>query len=282
MQNHSKVVVGVVACAGFAAVQARGVVWSNELSDAQMLAFGQHPRFAGVGRVVGGATGSFFGMNAAGQTWGITAKHVSPAGNPSAAFELYQVGSYPIVEVVDLPGVDISLFRFTGWDQSLPNLGLHASGAYTPGTRLYSAGFGVIAAEEEVPTYRASGDLRVRAFETRLDSFRANDPSLWFEPQPFLIDRFDRPGDANHMPLEGFGAPGDSGSFLLDDAGKIWGILTNGEVEKYGALNWYATITPELAATIEGITGVPSPAGLALVVCVPLVCSRRRRGLLPS
>jgi hypothetical protein len=257
---------------------ARGVVWSNELTDAQMIAFGQQPRFAGVGRVVGGATGSFFGRNAAGETWGITAKHVSPGAVTNAAFELYQVGSYPIVQVVDLPGVDITLFRFTGWDQSLPNLGLNMSGQYTPGTRLFSAGFGVIAAEEEVPNYRASGDLRVRGFETRLDSFRENDPTLWFEPQPFIIDRFDRPGDANHMPFEGFGAPGDSGSFLLDEQNRIYGILTNGQVERYGNINWYATITPEVASTIVGITGIPTPGAAGVMVLGSIVVMRRRRG----
>jgi hypothetical protein len=125
-----------------------------------------------------------------------------------------------------------------------------------------------------------NGDLRVRAFQTRLDSYRPADPSLWFELQPFLIDRFDRPGEPNHMPLEGFGAPGDSGSFLLDDSNNIWGILTNGEVEKYGALNWYATITPSLASTIYGITGlspIPEPTTIACFGAVSLVLLRRNR-----
>jgi hypothetical protein len=262
----------LVVCHG----PADAVVWSNELTDTDMLNFGQTPRFAGVGRVVGGATGSYLGTNALGQTWGITAKHVTPSSAANPAFELYQVGTYPIVDVVDLPGVDISLFRFTGWDQNLPNLGLNATGNYTPGTRLYSAGFGVIAAEQDVPNYYASGDLRVRAFETRLDSYRPADPTLWFELQPFLIDRFDAPGDPNHLPLEGFGAPGDSGSFLLDDNNQIWGILTNGEVERYGALNWYATITPELADSIYAITAIPEPASILVVVAASTIVARRR------
>jgi hypothetical protein len=275
-RTHNAVAWFALAAVASLASPSIAVVWSNELTDAQMIAYGQTPRFAGVGRVVGGATGSYFGTNAAGETWGITAKHTSPAGVPTAAFELYQVGSYPIVQVVDLPGVDITLFRFTGWDQNLPNLGLNTSGVYTPGTPLYSAGFGVIAAEEEVPNYRASGDLRVRAFQTRLDSFRANDPSLWFETQPFLIDRFDRPGDANHMPLEGFGAPGDSGSFLIDDNNQIYGILTNGQIERYGNLNWYATITPDVAASIISITGIPSPS-VATMMLASVACVARRR-----
>lgn len=256
----------------------KAVVWSNELSDATMIAYGQDARFAGTGKLtVGGSfgTASFLGISRTGEAWGITAKHVADTGD-SGSFFLPGLGTYTISSTTGFAGLDVSVFKINGWNQNLPSKRLHTSGVYTPGTRFYSAGFGGNRPESG-NTY--DFDNNRRGFQTVLDSYLPTN-NLWFEPQPFLIDRFDAPGSANHQPLEAFGAPGDSGSFLLDDQNQIWGVLSGGDFEKYGARNWYATITPTLANQIYSVTNidpVPEPATLIVLTAGIGALARRRR-----
>lgn len=254
---------------------AQAVVWSTATTDQALLTFGTDPRFAGVGYLVGRGTATYLGTNAAGQAWGITAKHIAGQG-ASGSFQFFGETPYTFTDTVEFAGADVSVFRIQNWDRSLPNLALHTSGMYTPGTEFISAGYGTHAAEDGSDI---GFDQRRRGFQTVLDSFRPNDPSLWFEPQPFLMDRFDAPGDPNARPLEGFGAGGDSGSPLLDSQNRLWGVLTNGQVERFGNLNWYATITPDLANQIALTTGlaVPTPPAAVAFLGAALIATRRRR-----
>jgi hypothetical protein len=260
----------------FVPALASAVVWNNQITNEQTLAFGNDPRLRGVGWLVGRGTGSFLGVSRDGIAWGISAKHVVDT-NDTARFRVGDDGEFDIANAVGYAGSDISVFQILGWNLSLANKKLHTSGNYTAGTRFISAGYGNHGPENWTSQ---SFDARRRGFETVLDSFEPNDPSLWFEDQPFLIDRFDAPGDPNFRTLEGFGAPGDSGSFLLDEQDQIWGVLTDGQPERYGNRNWYATITPALAQQIYATTNidpVPEPSSL-LALAAGLWCCARRRG----
>ncbi len=277
MRFHHIIFAGVAA--SMLSPISQAVVWSNELTDANMIAFGQDVRFAGTGRLsIGGSfgTGSFLGISRTGEAWGISAKHVVDTGD-TGSFFLPGLGTYSISNATGFAGKDVSVFKINGWNQNLPSRRLYTSGVYTVGTRFYSAGFGGNRPESG-NTY--DFDNNRRGFQTILDQYLPVN-NLWPEAQPFLIDRFDAPGDPNHQPFEGFGAPGDSGSFLLDDQNQIWGVLSGGDFEKYGAENWYASITPTLANqiyTVTNIDPVPEPATvIALMAGVGALARRRRQ-----
>jgi hypothetical protein len=258
----SRIATSIALFAGLSSM-AHAVVWANTLTNQNVLDFGDDPRFARVGVINGRGTANYFGQARDGTHWGITAKHVVDTGF-TGQFYVEGTGTFTVTEVIGFAGVDISVFKIGGWTASMSTMQLYTGGSYAPGTRFVSAGYGAFGAEAAWPNQSFDGQRR--GFQTRLDSFRANDPSLWFEPQPFLIDRFDAPGDPNFEPIEGFAAVGDSGSFLMDEQNRVWGFLTNGEPERYGGINWYATVTPTLANTIyqrTNVDPVPEPMTLA-------------------
>jgi hypothetical protein len=261
----------------FVGSAAWAVVWTNTVTDQDVLNFGNDQRLRGVGWLVGSGTGTFLGTDTNGVAWGITAKHVAGQG-ATGTFQVDGGGSYAYGNTIAFSGADVSVFQIVGWNENLPNKRLYTEGVYTAGTQFISAGYGTHGPEDQS---LIGFDQRRRGFQTVLDSFRPNDTSLWFEDQPFLIDRFDAPGSPNAQPLEGFGAPGDSGSPLIDTQDRIWGVLTDGQPERYGNVNWYATITPTLAADIYAATGIPVPVPGVLITFAggAYLATRRRRAV---
>ncbi len=266
----------VLVATGVAATGS-AIVWRHDIAASTVTTFGNDARFKGVGRVTvggGSGTGTFLGIGSGGQAWGISAKHVITTGN-TGVFTFEDGGSYSISQAIGFAGVDVSIFKISAWNRNVFTPGLNTTGTYTLGTNLDSAGYGFYGAAGGSPW---QWDNKRRGMQTKLHS--TQNMTFAGENQFMLIDRFDSPSDANVRPIEGFGAPGDSGSMLLDGNGKIWGVLSGGQFEQYGALNWYATITPQIAQQIyqtTGINPVPEPATMTVLGLASLAVIRRRR-----
>lgn len=271
------ITIAMVMVATGVASTGSAIVWRNDISASTVTTFGNDSRFQGVGRVTvsgGSGTGTFLGIGSGGQAWGISAKHVITTGE-TGVFTFEDGGSYNISQAIGFAGVDVSIFKISSWNRSVFTPGLNTTGTYTLGTNLDSAGYGLYGSEGNSPW---QWDHKRRGMQTKLHTTQMR--TFAGENQFMLIDRFDSPSDPNVRPIEGFGAPGDSGSMLLDGNGKIWGVLSGGEFEQYGALNWYATITPQIAQQIyqtTGINPVPEPATLAVLGIGALAIARRRR-----
>lgn len=252
-----------------AASSASAVVWRNDRTDAQMLAFGADARFAGVGQLfVGGGFGSatYLGFGN-GSHWLLTAKHVIGTGQ-TGTFKFFGGPSFGVTGTIGLAGVDISVAKITGWNLSAPLYSLNM-GATVPGTHIVSAGYGGSCPESQAGNYNF--DDKRRGFETLIDSVDGSNQ---------VIDRFQAPGDPLCQNLEGFGAPGDSGSALIGDDGRIYGVLTGGQLEQYGNINWYAGLNATTSAQIYSLTGisqVPEPMSLTALGLGALALIRRRR-----
>ncbi|QYK52070.1 MAG: PEP-CTERM sorting domain-containing protein [Fimbriimonadaceae bacterium] len=268
--------VGVVAVVP---VMSQAIVWRDGRTDAEMQAFGATSRFLGVGKVnVGGGfgTGTFLGIGTGGQAWGISAKHVITTGN-TGTFTFGDGGSYSITQAIGFAGVDVSIFKISGWNRNVFTPGLNTSGVYTLGTEFDSAGYG---GHGQVGTMGGNWlyDNNRRGMQTVLNSTQTR--VFNGESQFMLIDEFTSPANGARF-YEGFGAPGDSGSMLLDNSGKIWGVLSGGEFEQYGAKNWYATITPTIANQIyqtTGINPVPEPASMMVLGAgIAALVARKRK-----
>jgi hypothetical protein len=235
-----------------------------------MLNFGQDARFAGVGQLwVGGGygTATYLGFGN-GSNWLLTAKHVIGSGE-TGTLKFFGGPSFSITGTVGLAGVDISVAKINGWSLSAPTLLLNM-GTTVSGTHIVSAGYGGSCPESQAPNYNF--DDRRRGFESVIDSVDGSNQ---------VIDRFQAPGDPLCQNLEGFGAPGDSGSMLMGDDGRVYGVLTGGQIEHYGSINWYAGINPTTAAQIYSITGVPVPepaSMFALSIGALALLRRRRKG----
>lgn len=273
----TKISIAVVTLMALAA-SSQAIVWRNDISEATVLAFGNDARFQGVGKVnVGGGygTGTFLGIGTGGQAWGITAKHVITTGN-TGTFTFEDGGSYAISQAIGFTGADVSIFKINGWNRNVFTPTLNTTGVYTIGTDLDSAGYGGHGAQGSATSW--AYDNKRRGMQTKLNS---TNPNFVFagESQLMLIDVFDSPTSPNVRPIEGFGAPGDSGSMLLDPLGRIWGVLSGGQFETYGNQNWYATITPTIASQIYAQTGipVPEPASMIALGLGALAMLRRKR-----
>lgn len=273
-----KFLIGIGAIAVMPAISS-AIVWRNDIPESTVLSYGAGSRFQGVGKVnVGGGfgTGTFLGIGTGGQAWGISAKHVITTGN-TGTFTFEDGGNYTISQAIGFAGVDISVFKINGWNRNVFTQTLHTTGVYATGTQLDSAGYGGHGAEGSIGSGYGFDNKR-RGMQTVLNSTQTG--TFAGESQFQLIDFFNSPTNGAR-PVEGFGAPGDSGSMLLDNSGAIWGVLSGGQFEQYGALNWYAAITPTIAASIYNTTGinpVPEPISMvALVGLAGLVARRRKR-----
>lgn len=259
-------------------VAGQAIVWRNDIPESTVLNYGATSRFAGVGRVnIGGSfgTGTFLGVSSSGVAWGLSAKHVIDTGD-TGSFTFEDGGNFTISQAIGFAGVDVSVFRINGWNRNVFTPTLNMSSIYTPGTQFDSAGYGGHGAVGSSGSWQF--DNKRRGMQTVLNTTRT--ASFAGENQFQIIDRFDSPSDSGVRPIEGFGAPGDSGSMLLDNNGAIWGVLSGGQFEQYGALNWYAAITPQLATQIYSVTGidpVPEPATMTVLGLGALALMRRKR-----
>lgn len=250
------------------------IVWANTLTEAQVNAFGANDsRFQGIGRVYEGnsfsATGTYIGFSN-GFHWGLTARHVIDAGS-TGSFR-FSNGQYNITQVYNVLNADVSVFKIAGWDRNVWTPLIRNDNSFAPGTDLVSAGYGLHGAQGNSP-YQSDTTRRGMTSKIERTEFR----NLIYSNRLALIDRFDAPNDPRFTPFEGFGASGDSGSPLIDPNGRVLAVLTGGEFELYGAINWYSTITPDVANEIQNITGVPEPATLIALGAGLLAISRRRR-----
>ncbi len=234
--------------------------------------------FQGVGMVnVGGGygTGTFIGTGN-GFAWGITAKHVISTGE-TGTFTFESGASYAITQATGFVGTDISIFRMSSFASGVSTPGLNTSATFTVGTNLDCAGYGGHGAEGSLGGNWIYDNKR-RGMQTKLDSMGTY--TISGETYTAIVDRFDRPTDPNVRPIEGFGAPGDSGSALIDPNGVILGVLSGGQFEAYGNKNWYAALTGSVTSQIYNITGitpVPEPTPLIAVGLGGLLLRRRAR-----
>lgn len=263
-----------------------GVVWRNDITETTVLNFGATSRFLGVGMVdTGGGygTGTFIGFGTGGAAWGITAKHViGTAGNVGAQFKFQSGATYSIVQSIGFTGTDITIFKMASFASGIFQPGLNSAATFTVGQDLDSAGYGGSGAQgTQTNSNNWTYDNKRRGMQTKLDGTVAN---FNFNGDTFLAlqDKFNSPvtDAANCRPIEGFGAPGDSGSALFATDGTILGVLSGGQFETYGNLNWYAALTSNITTQIystTGITPVPEPATMAAFGLGALVALRRRK-----
>jgi hypothetical protein len=259
------------SAAAFAAVVvSQAVVWRSDRTDEQILAFGTDSHFAGIGQLwVGGGfgTATFLGMGN-GSAWLISAAHVIGT-NGTGSFKFFNGPTFSVSQGWQVPGVDVSVAKITGWNLNVWTPTLN-TGAITPNTFIISAGYGGSCREADRGTTGLQFDNKRRGFETKIVGVNGG----------YVVDRFDSPSDPNVCNLEGFGAPGDSGSPLIDPNGAILGVLTSGDPEFYGGLNYYSTITSSVAQQILQHTGVPVPEPVtvtAFALGLAGVLRRRRK-----
>lgn len=275
----------LTGCCAVLGSSAFGIVWRNDITETTVLNFGNTARFQGVGKVqVGGGygTGTFIGFGN-GFAWGISAKHViSTAGNTGALFRFENGTDYSIIQSIGFTGTDVSIFKMSTFANGVFQPGLNTSASFTLGQDLDSAGYGGSGAQgTQTNSNNWTYDNKRRGMQTKLDNTVAN---FNFNGDTFLAlqDKFNSPvtDAANCRPIEGFGAPGDSGSALFATDGTLLGVLSGGQFETYNNLNWYAAITPAVTAqiySITGITPVPEPATMAVLGVGALAVLRRRK-----
>lgn len=252
------------------------IVWRHDIPESDVLTYGNNARLQGIGKVnLPGwfGTGQFLGIGTGGQAWGISAKHVITTGQ-TGTFTFEDGGSYSITQAIGIAGTDIAIFKIAGWNRNVFTPGLHDDGVYTVGTNFDSAGYGGHGAQGTLGGNWLYDNKR-RGMQTKMTSTRT--AVFNGENQFQIVDTFDSPTSPNVRTVEGFGASGDSGSMLLDDNGKIWGVLSGGQFETYGNINWYAAITPQIAQTIYTTTGVPEPGTIAVLAGLAALAARRRK-----
>ena len=254
-------------------VATQAIVYRHDRTDAQMLAFGAESQFLGVGQLwVGGGfgTGTFIGYGN-GSAWLLTAKHVIDTGD-TGTFAFANGDSFAVTDAFGLAGVDISVAKISGWTLNVfaPTLNMDP---ITGGTFVRSAGYGGSGRAGTQPPGGWVYDDQRRGMETKIAGLY---------PSGEIHDIFDSPTSPDVTNMEGFGAPGDSGSALVTSAGVALGVLTGGQFEAYGNSNWYATLTAEQSRIIYAHTGidpnpVPEPASMVALSLGALAVLRRRK-----
>lgn len=258
---------------------APAIVWRNDISEQQVLNLGANSMFSGVGLLSvedWTGTGTFIGYGH-GYAWGITAKHVITTGQ-AGTFSFEDGRSYTIDQAYGLAGTDISLFRIAAFTASAFTPTLNLGSTFVTGTNLQSAGYGRHGAEGSDPTFTWDSDDKRRGMQSKING--TDVIMMEGERYQVILDQLDSPTSPNVRPLEGFGAPGDSGSALFTESGTILGVLSCGTEERYGAYNYYATLTPTMTDEIyriSGINAVPEPASFCVLGIGALAVMRRRR-----
>jgi hypothetical protein len=267
MRNTVKLA-AVLGCACLS-VPSMSIVWRSDRTADQILAFGQDARFAGVGLLsVDGSfgTATFIGTGN-GSAWLITAKHVIDTGQ-TGTFQFYGGPTFNVTDAWGLAGADIAVAKIVNWNLNVftPTLNL---GTIVDNTHTVCAGYGGSGPESQGGGW-AYDDKR-RGMETNI---------VGYDGSNYVEDRFDAPGDPYVTYYEGFGASGDSGSSLIDDYGRILGVLSGGDFEQYGGYNYYAALTADRSQAIythTGISPVPEPATMAALGLGFALLIRRRR-----
>jgi len=210
----------------------------------------QDSHFAGVGQLFVEdyfGTATFFGTGN-GSAWLITAAHVISDGQ-TGTFQFNGGPSFSVTDAWAVAGADISVAKIVGWDLNVftPTLNL---GTIADRTHAICAGYGGSGPESQGGGWAYDG--KRRGMETNI---------VGYDGSNFVEDRFDAPGDPYVTFLEGFGAPGDSGSALIDDFGRILGVLSGGDFEAYGGYNYYGALTAERSQASTPIPAFrPSPS----------------------
>lgn len=128
------------------------VVWRDDITDAQVLAFGATSPFSGVGTIT---IGSGFGV---GSGWVLTANHVLTTGR-TGTFVLPGLGSWTIAGAYRFAGPGVSVGRLTGFTTTglfTPTLNLTP---YRPNQPVVSTGFG-LSPTQSSDTYNDDGKRR--------------------------------------------------------------------------------------------------------------------------
>jgi V8-like Glu-specific endopeptidase len=176
--------------------------------------------------------------------------------------------------VIQVGTGDFSLVRVNSYNQNPIQLGLN-TGPIVAGSSFVSAGYGGYGQQGQSPwnySQKLHG-MTSRISGTQVDTWAGYSGTT-------IIDTFDSPTSSNFTTIEGFGAPGDSGSAVINSNNEIMGVLSYGDFETYGGRNYYWALTQSNVASIyqtTGITPVPEPLTLAGLGLVALVAARRRK-----
>jgi hypothetical protein len=276
------------ALALFLTANAYGVVWNSQVTDQDVLDFGNSTDFQGIGQVsfatspngAGFGTGTFIGFGD-GYAWGITANHVVD-GASGITFNFADGRSYDILQTYFIDQ-DVSIFRMATFASGVFAPTLNPAGAFSLGEDVQSAGYGLYGPEG---TYMPDLGLdnQRRGWQSTISSSGNETFPGDIKGSSINIDYietiFNSPISPDFRPYEGTTEPGDSGSPLMTSDGTILGVLTGGNsttYSSYGQNSDFDMLSPSMVAQIGALTGVPEPASLSVLVVSGVVLLLRKR-----